>query len=330
MPMHGAKLRWWFGMANAASLDRSNLISYRSSLSLTVVHHPLAHVDRTLAGMGEISVDASSEPDQPSAEAAAPESSDIRSDSAGHVAIKADTDFVVHGCQITRARLDRLWELARDGFSAQAYISIDYKKRGRVQSKLESKSIDELLSAITKSAINEDVDRLDNLRLYVSEGKRTIDIYLRGKWDFPDEGISVSVSGDEEWVHGRSSVLRDFLRGAQCALLTGRGYSRWAFVFIGFAGAVVVAIPSLNEYAQARPVTVPLYADLLILIGLIGLGYAIGSMIDRRKRSQLILSGARRQRVNRIDAVSLVVSVLVLIISVVAILVAHSDAIRGH
>jgi hypothetical protein len=235
------------------------------------------------------------------------------------VVVKANTDFVVRGCQITRARLDRLWDLARDGFSAEAYISIDYKKRGRVESRLESKSIDELLGAVARLAISENVEYLDNLRLYVSEGKRTIDIYLRGQADFPDEGVSVSVSGDEEWVHGRSSVLKDFLRSTQSALLTGRGYSRWVLVSLGFVTALAISIPSLSDYGQDHPLTIPLYVDLLLLIGLIGLGYATGSMIDRLKRSRLILSGVQRQKANRIEVVSLIVSVLILVASVAAI-----------
>jgi hypothetical protein len=220
--------------------------------------------------------------------------------------------------------------LAKDSFSAQAYIAIEYKKRGRVQSLLESKSIDELLGAIARSAISENVEHLDNLRLYVSEGKRTIDIYLRNAADFSDEGVNVSVSGDEEWVHGRSSVLRDFLRATQCARLTGRGQSRLVLVCLGFVASLAISIPSLSDYMQARPITIPLYVDLLVSIGLIGLGYATGSMIDRLKRTQLILSGAQRQTVSRIDVVSLVVSVLILIASVAAILVAHADTIHGH
>jgi hypothetical protein len=278
------------------------------------------------------------EPSQTAVEAGPPlqveaeqgESSDVKTEPAKSVALTANADFVVHGCQITRGRLDRLWDLVRDGFPADSYVSIEYTRHGKVESKLKSRSIDDLLTAISKSTLDENLDKLDNLWLYISHGNRTVHVRFRSKGDVLEEGVAVSVSGDEEWVHGRSSVLKEFLENTRSPLLMGRGYSRWVLGPLGFIVGLAVAIPPLNAYAQDKPLEFPLYLNAILLAGLIGIGSSIGILIDRQNGSRIILSKANGKGIDRVGLISLLISALTLAATVAAILVAHSDAIHGH
>lgn len=258
------------------------------------------------------------------------ESPDLEPDLGNQVVIEADTDFDIFGCQLTRRRLDHLWDLARDGFSASSYVSIKYVRRGKVDSKHNAKSIDDLLVAISKSAVDDDLEKLDNLRLSITNGNRAVRIRFRDKVDFPEGVVSVSVSGDEEWVHGRSSILRDFLESTRSPLLMGRGVSRLVLMPLGFIAGVVIAIPSLSAYSQDKPLQFPLYLNFLLLVALIGLGYSVGTLIDHHNRGRIILSEVPRKKADLIGLSTLIVSALILIATVIAILVAHSDAVRGR
>jgi hypothetical protein len=59
--------------------------------------------------------------------------------------IESEDRFTLYGCKITRAKLDRLWSLATEGFPPDSYVSIESTISGGVESSVEAKSIDKAL-----------------------------------------------------------------------------------------------------------------------------------------------------------------------------------------
>jgi hypothetical protein len=222
--------------------------------------------------------------------------------------------------------------LAREGFSTSAYVSITSTRKGKVESEVNSKSIDGLLAAVRKRAITGNPDYINNLRLYISEKNRTVDIHIiLAGGGILDEGVSVSVTGDEEWVQGRSSVLREFLEDTRSSLLTGRGHSRLPLFFTGFVLALAVTIPVASALGQGDSIGVALLLALSLSAVLGGGGFFVGSLLDRRKQTQLvILPGAQRSKIDLMGLTSLIATILGIIVAIVAILVAHADAINPH
>ena len=173
---------------------------------------------------------------------------------------------------------------------------------------------------------------INDLRLSISEKTRevSININLAGG-DILDEGVSVSVSGDEEWVRGRSSVLRELLEDTQSSLLTGRGHSRLPLLFSGFLVASGISFPIAGALSQGDATGVVLLLMVSLSAVLAGGGFFAGSLLDRRKQTQLILlPEAQRPKIESMSLAGLVIGILGVIATIVAILVAHSDAIHPH
>ena len=70
--------------------------------------------------------------------------------------------------------------------------------------------------------------------------------------------------------------------------------------------------------------------NFLLLVAFVGLGYSVGAIIDHHNRGRIILSEVPQKKVDLIGLSTLIVSVLILIATFIAILVAHSDAVSGH
>lgn len=266
-----------------------------------------------------------------SVEVATGEKTTERADSHETAKFQSESSFELHGCNISRAKLDRLWDLAGEGFPANVYVSIESILRGKVESKIECKSIDGLLLAVRKHAIVGNPDHIDNLRLYISEKNRTVSIRILAGGDSCDEGVRVSVSGDEEWVRGRSSVLRELLEDTQSPLLTGRGHSRGV---LGITGLVVgggLTLPIAGALGQLNSIGVVFLLMFSLEAVLGGGGFFAGSLLDRRKRTQLILlPETHRPKIERMGLAGMIIGILGVIATIVAILVAHSDAMHPH
>jgi hypothetical protein len=58
--------------------------------------------------------------------------------------VKSESSFHLNGCHISRVKLDRLWGLAREGFPSDSCVFIESTRKGKVESKVKSKSIDGL------------------------------------------------------------------------------------------------------------------------------------------------------------------------------------------
>jgi hypothetical protein len=246
--------------------------------------------------------------------------------------VKSESSFHLNGCHISRVKLDRLWGLAREGFPSDSCVFIESTRKGKVESKVKSKSIDGLLAAVRMRTIAGNPNYINDLRLSISEKTRevSININLAGG-DILDEGVSVSVSGDEEWVRGRSSVLRELLEDTQSSLLTGRGRSRLPLLYSGFLVASGISFPIAGALGQGDSTGVVLLLMVSLSAVLAGGGFFAGSLLDRRKQTQLILlPEAQRPKIESMSLAGLVIGILGVIATIVAILVAHSDAIHPH
>ncbi len=198
-------------------------------------------------------------------------------------AIKSGSHFALHGCNISRPKLDRLWDLAREGFPADAFVSITSTRKGKVEAIAESKSIDRLLAVLSESIIAGNPNYLDNLRLHISGADRSVSVRILSGRDISDEGVYVSVSGGAEWVRGRSSLLRELLEDTQSPLITGRGHSRFALLLTGVAVAIGITFPigsALGQNSSPAGILLLLFS-LEALLG--GGGFFVGSLIDRRE-----------------------------------------------
>jgi hypothetical protein len=246
--------------------------------------------------------------------------------------ISAVSRFKLLGCQISRTRLDRIWKLATDGFSPDAYVSISTtRKSGKIDSEVKAKTLDELLDGIRRATLVGDPDRLDNLELQVTEDSRRVALDFTVSMDPFEDGVSVSVSGyDAEWVQGRSARLRDLLRSTQSPLFMGRGASRVILSGAGLLAAIVGPASFSNPWIN-EPAGLLLLIVFAFLAGFIGTGFFIGSLIDRRMGTNLILVAAGPlKKVDRISIAGLIVGILGVAATIAALLVAHGDATGHH
>jgi hypothetical protein len=188
-----------------------------------------------------------------------------------------------------------------------------------------------VLEGVKKTVIAGDPNHLDNLYLYISQGRRTVSIRVQGGSGELGNAVSVSISGDEEWVRGRSGVLRELLEGTQSPLLAGRGHLRPWVAAAGFVAGEILAVLISNPSNPNSSFGNYILLTLALDAALAGGGYFIATLIDCRMRTRLALfPEGPRQKLDPIGLASLIVGILGIIVAVIAILVAHSDAISGH
>jgi hypothetical protein len=245
--------------------------------------------------------------------------------------IKSESRFILHGCNISESKLDRLWSKAKEGVPEDACVSVTNTQKGRVETHVEANSIDSLLASLREDTFAENPNHMDNLQLRVSTANRSVSVRILAGRRISNEGVHVSVSGDEEWVRGRSSVLRELLEGTQSPLIAGRGHSRPALLLVGCAVAAGITSPIAGALSQHTSLggALLLLFSLGALLG--GVGFFMGSLLDRRNRTHLNLSAqSRRPNIDRMGIAGLIVGILGVIAVIISILVAHSDAIHPH
>lgn len=249
------------------------------------------------------------------------------------VRLKAESHLYLRGCRIRRAQLDRIWQLARDGFPADAHISITTKRAaGGIESEINGKSIDELLDGVARATMPGDPNVLDNIDLYISnngiEG-RMVYVSIKGA---RSEGVWVQVRDtDPGWVRGRIGGLKDLLVETQSPRWTGRGRARFIALPLGILISSV--IDTVLNFTLTR--SWPLASALLLAVGLwlvVGGGaFLAGARLDRRSRTQLLLvTEDQGHKIDRLNLAVLVATILGVIATTVGILVAHWDATHPH
>jgi hypothetical protein len=216
--------------------------------------------------------------------------------------------------------------LAAEGFPSDSYVNISTKIKGDVESSVQSNSINGLLETAKKTIRSGDPDYLGNLSLYISHWTRSVSIRIEADWKVFGDGVNVTVDGDEEWVRGRSGVLKEVLAGTQSPLLYGRGRTRGITAFAGFiAGETLGAVLSYPNASIGSYFLISLSLDAALAGG----GYFFARLLDRKMCTKLVLAQSSKRKIDAIALASLGVAIVGVIVAVVAIVIAHADAVSG-
>jgi hypothetical protein len=238
----------------------------------------------------------------------------------------------MRGCKITRSQLDRIWELAKEGFPPNSHILITTKRLGGgIPSDITGESIDETLEAVRRSTLPGDPDYLDNLRLhittlFVEPTTRTVLIKIE------PSALEVLVEGgDPGWVRGRIGGLKDHFADTRTKWIIGRGNARFIFWTLGNALGGVSFVAVSTSGAVGRNVVVVVLLEIAWLAGLGGAGFLLGAWMDRRAKTELRLLPVTRVRtVDWVNVALLIATILVLVVGVIGAVVAHRDATHPH
>lgn len=246
--------------------------------------------------------------------------------------LTAESRFSMRGCKITRPHLGRIWQLATEGFSSDANISITTsRKAGVIESQIEGESIDGMLDGVRRATIAGDPNYIDNIDLYIrARLGRTVFIRIAAK-SLTGKGVNVTVKGeDPEWVRGRIGGLKDLFADAQSRPVLPWGTTRLTLLNLGFFAASGINL-LLAPVTKRATLSVSLLLFFAIYVTLGGSAYVLGTKFDRRARTELILFPEPEKRRRDWVNIGILVAALVgIVVAIAAIIVAHSDAVHPH
>ena len=252
--------------------------------------------------------------------------------------LDSEATFNLHGCRITRGALDRVWNLAKEGFTDDIYVMVSTKRRtSGITSEIKGSSIDDVLMGIKRATVAGDPDHLDNLRIYIStlgSPDRSIWINIDSKAGATHTpGVTVTVKGEDPgWVRGRAGGLKDLLEETRRHRISGGGRVRALSLFM--AMLIASGLSVLATFNLPHDTSVSLVIILLVAIYvLLGVGaWYLGALIDRRTGTQLLLlpPEVQARKIDWVNVSLLIVTILGVIVGIIAILVAHADATRSN
>lgn len=232
------------------------------------------------------------------------------------------------GCKITRASLDKIWNLAKEGFSSEAHVRITTERMaGELWSEIEGNTIDGVIETVRSATLPGNPDAIHNLRLSISERDaiRSVSITIGGHLLGPRVNVSVK-DENPTWVRGRVGGLRDLFAETRTEWFFGHGRIRFLTAFLGFSMACALNMPisSIPLFGHYRP------AEIMLFIAgfgiLTGGGYRLGAWIDRRSQSELRLQPPDPKRAaSKID-----IGVWALLVTIIGVVVAIISALASH
>jgi hypothetical protein len=228
--------------------------------------------------------------------------------------------------------------LATEDFPETAHRSITTtREAGEVETKIEAQSVDELLAAVQKSTIAGDPNRLDNLDLWVStsypDPARSVSIRINcsRNWPFSEKSYVSVKAMDPGWTRGRAAGLKDLFAEVQAPWWTGRGTIRYKLFNAGLILALAVASLVNLVIKPHLSSTVLLLFETAVYAVTVGGSLYAGTILNRRYHTQLLLtSDTSKRSIDKVSAATLIVTIIGVIVAVVAIWMAHSDAIHPH
>ena len=126
--------------------------------------------------------------------------------------ITAEAEFSLRACIIDREHLEKVWQVACEGFAEDSNFSIETERYyAGISTKITGGTIPEMLEGVRESTSPGDPAVIDNLYLWVSNvvtdlvKERYISIIITPK------SVEVLVKGEPEWVNGRSRRIQNLL-----------------------------------------------------------------------------------------------------------------------
>lgn len=228
------------------------------------------------------------------------------------------------GCKIKRARLDKIWSLAMEGFSPDAIIRITTERRtGELSSEFEGDTVDAVIEAVRGATLPGDPENIDNLYLLISErgSVRSVSIMIGGRALGPKVEVSVT-GGDPGWVRGRIGGLRDLFAETRNGWFIGNGQIRFPLALAGF----LVGFPVNTSVAALLPFVHTFPARIVLFVGglaiLTSICYVFGSRMDRRSRTELRLHEPPRRRIDP-GWLGVIIGLLGVLVAIISSLAAH-------
>lgn len=234
-----------------------------------------------------------------------------------------DANFHVSGCKIMRPQLDKIWNLATEGFSSDAFIRISTERRtGELSSEFEGTTIDAVVEAVRCATLPGDPNNIDNLQMVISErgSPRSVSIMIGGT---VGSKVEVSVTGDSPgWVRGRVGGLRELFAEARNGWYIGNGQIRFYLASSGFLAGfpVNVIVAGLLPFVHTILARSVLFAGGLAI--LTSICYLFGSWMDRRSRTELRLHVPRKAKVD-MGVWAIVVGIIGVLVAIISSLAAH-------
>ena len=126
--------------------------------------------------------------------------------------ITAEAEFCLRACIIDRKHLEKIWQVACEGFTEDSNFSIQTERRyAGISTKITGSTIPEMLEGVRESTSPGDPAVIDNLHLWVGNmfpdlaKERYIMILITPKC------VEVIIKGEPEWVNGRSRRIQNLL-----------------------------------------------------------------------------------------------------------------------
>jgi VIT1/CCC1 family predicted Fe2+/Mn2+ transporter len=255
-----------------------------------------------------------------------------RDDQSASVTAKASFDL--YGCKIERDDIERLWTKIKDGFPAHSHINISTEySTGGIASTVSGQSVEDVIEGVRQSSLAGGGTAINNLDLYISCSKRssfdkeddaddtprTIAVYIK------PTRITASIRGENaEWVSGRAARLRELLTTTRIKWVIGfprRMYLISVGTVIGSVTGLFTSFPIKDRYTSV-------FVSIACVFLFTGIGALATFVTSRRERIRLVLlSPTQRRERDWVNIGVLIVSVVVMILTIAAILIAHQDAI---
>jgi len=251
---------------------------------------------------------------------------------------EASANFQMRACKIDRARLDRILEVATKDLSKPPRTTLSTKRKGSgITSTITGDTVGDLLRNVKRSTLPGNPDAIDNLTAYFhvfgagSFGER---IYIRVKDSEFMPHVSVSVKGsDPGWVVGRTSQLKDLFAETQAPQAKYLRISGWRITLpllgVVLSFGIVPLLSSTRTFSGRTAGQIVL--GLGVLFFLAGVGYLLGSWLDRMMDTEIHLTGMPVHRPRDwVNIGVLIVTIIGVLVGIAAIFIAHSDASRDH
>jgi uncharacterized iron-regulated membrane protein len=197
-----------------------------------------------------------------------------------------DASFRMSGCKITRSQLDKIWDLATEGFSPGAVVEIAAgREADGLLWEFEAETVFAMVEAARAGTLLEDTETVDDLELVISEQDRARSVAITISGRRQGSGVEASVTGENPgWARDRIGRLRELFAQTRDGWFTGKGNIRFLLPFTGFFTALpAVTIGSLLPHASI-PVRIAIFTGALAVIA--SICYACGSWMDRRSRTE--------------------------------------------
>ena len=242
----------------------------------------------------------------------------------------------MQGCVITRDHLERIWELAREGFPADSTIIVETDRSAYgISSTISSGTISATIAGVRQANLAGDPNYIDNISLRVSapipESVQSRSVSIRIDQDY----TRVSVKGEDAgWVRGRIGGLRDMLASKRTKLhLLGEGAIFKVSIIALVIGGIIGTWAEFYSFGHFQAFSIyPLLIPVGIVLVMTGGGAILGSWIGKRARTRLILipGDSPPRKVDKISLGILIVAIAGAFIAILAILIAHNDATHAH